>query len=355
MEDDHKYLVGLEFFALLLKIGTPDGREFWKTLFTDMYGLAADIEEARRAIKLDSRRRTPRFVPTPLAYASVQRRLNSFEWKYLDEFTYAILHYGLAEILFEVISEVVGTSNFSWSEDYSEGKTLEHFHVLDLRDKLPNLFGQISHFIKSPQQLKELNELQDKIVVLPPSSFDILGKKVSGKIAILRKNLVDMADMMLNIDDEFSDDSPEERSLNGIYLYTGSFSEGAEGVAGFYSRAEHAIYIHAKYFKDPKVFVKVFIHEMAHANCDDNCLDITEEFENSLEEMAFGYQHYDNTAKSIWKSLREIYWGLDGEIEEKFDWLLEQSHEGIERESEKNVNTLIGESQEKGQLEITSG
>jgi len=274
--------VGEEFFTLLEKIDTSEGREFWKTLFTLIYE--------------DNTYEGKKF---------------SFEWKYLDEYGYERLEIDKAEILFEVISEVVGTSNFSWSNDYAEGKTLEHFGVLDLRDKLPNLLMQVADFIKSPAQLTELNELKNQLIVLPPSSFKPMGNRVVKKIVSLHEMLVAMSEIMLNWN---TDSDWIEYELNNIFLYTGDFREGAEGVAGFYSSAENSIYIHAEYLLDPKFFVKTFIHEMAHAYCQ-GCEDITEDFENALEEMAFIFYQHDNLwaghlTKRIWNTLSSIQFGV---------------------------------------------
>jgi hypothetical protein len=343
VDDDDKYLVGEEFFTLLEKINTPKGRKFWTNLlglmYADTQGTQRNPEKLQRKPRRRARTKKRRG----------RKAKNTFEWKFLDNYDYEELGHTESKILFEVISEVVGTKEFSWSTDYREGKTLEHFGVVDLRDKLPNLYRQISDFVKSPDQLKEMDELEDKIVVLPPSAFKALGKPLVRKIIKLHEQLTESCHDMLNTGDVFDDDEDlHERNVSNLFFYTGSYSEGAEGVAGFYSSAENAIYIHAKYFKDPKFFVQVFIHELAHAHCY-GCDDITEEFENALEEMAFAYQHmpsyWTNSSHKIWDTLVSIKYDI--EDQEKFDWILSQSSEGPQHEAAKKLEYIEGEAQKE--------
>lgn len=233
-----KGLIRAEFKKLLYSIA-DEGRIVWKSIFGTMF--RANLTPAQRR--------------------------DNFEWKYLDK-TEGGLSLAASQALFEVISEVVGTEKFTWSEHYGEGKVLEHLGYLDLKDKLPNFLPVLGKFIKSPDDLAEMRELKDKVAVITTDDF-----KFSKRASKLVKNIYKGLLYTLRY----------RYRLQGIslYLYTGNFQEEGKTISGFYRHHTKSIYLHAKGLLNPSRFIETFIHEAAHALCD-GCKDITEEFENAL-------------------------------------------------------------------------
>lgn len=278
-DDDDNYYnntpTNLEFEKLLKKVTTSEGRKFWKALFERMY-----YEPSKRVLE------------------------GSLEWENLNGVEFAEITKLEATALFEILTEITETSKFSWSDNYYEGKILEHLGYLDLKGKLPFLRVLESYdLVKSPSTIRELQDLNDKIILILPSDVDPT-KSVNSRL--LHKHFVELHRWLNKLANKVLKSFDIDK-LCRVNFYTGDFQEDGGNLSGFHRDGN--IYLQMNLFfgglEDLEEFTATFLHELAHAACH-GCDDLTEDFEQSLAQVGIMFAPFHAFVKKIDK----LFWKM---------------------------------------------
>lgn len=280
------------------------GYNFWfedtrQVLSTDRNELRDSFHNIRKEFRYLAKASNPAFVKLLFStiYESTRELTNpvtkesfpvrdSLEWYSLNNVnTYTDAD---AVAFFEVIFDLVG-KEFSWSRDVKEQKTLEHHRIIDLKGRFPDMRDLLAKagLVKDPLDLSRAAELTNETVVISADDFrnvDLGG--VEQDIVQALDKIHQELDCVRHELCKYDQWSPLHKVK--ILFYAGNFKGSEEKVAGYYERQTQRIYIHVKNIDKFHETLRVFIHELAHASCND-CIDISQEFEDAMQSIAANF------------------------------------------------------------------
>jgi len=238
--------------------------------------------------------------------------------------------------LFRLLTGILNTETFGWSQDYRGGKEMEHHGVIDLQDKLPDLSYWLDEFVLTPDKIKALRRQQsaDQIVITP-EDFIPLGQKAVTAIQQLYARLSFLADSICG---RISRELSSGFGAPPVYLYVGANQDERIGMAGHtdyevinlnwviiekglrqlpmksvrsrllraIKKEQRARKIRSSVRRMPKhqiraiaqevtiELVKTLMHELTHYCCaregfSHDCGDLTESFENTMEDVMMAF------------------------------------------------------------------
>jgi hypothetical protein len=278
--------------------------------------------------------------------------------------------------LFRLLTGILNTETFGWSQDYRGGKEMEHHGVIDLQNKLPDLSYWLDEFVLTPDKIKALRRQQsaDQIVITP-EDFIPLGQKAVTAIQQLYARLSFLAD---SICDRVSG----ELSSVPVYLYVGANQDERIREAGHtdyevinlnwviiekglrqlpmrteksrllraIKKEQRARKIRRSVRRMPKnqiraiaqdvttELVKTLMHELTHYCCaregfSHDCGDLTESFENTMEDVMMSFARVtqelvlgdletpaQETSTSIEMLLEAVYEDYSGLLQVETAW-----------------------------------
>jgi len=187
-----------------------------------------------------------------------------------------------AMAIFEIILNLVN-KEFSWSRDSREQKMLEHHGIADLRDILPDLRDMLVQFslVKDPKDLARAAELTTETVVITAEDFRVATVDEAEE---LTNALTAIQEQLLCFQAALGYHFNDLRNVN-IRFYAGNFKGTEQKVYGYFDRRTRTVYIHTKNLNVMTSVLRVFIHELAHAYCEE-CVDISQEFEDALQDLS---------------------------------------------------------------------
>ena len=219
----------------------------------------------------------------------------SLEWRCLDGIRQYLGGEAAVAIYFEIFASV--GRDFSWSEDIAEQKALEHSGIKDLRGILPSFRELLvkHQLIRDPKDIMKAAELTDETIIFTVEDILSYVWEDDPEHGLSDKDY--LAEYFVKIDTEAKCLLKMlGLSETKLHFYIGEYKD-EERVAGFHSSKTNEIFIRVKNIKDFDDFLRVFIHEAAHAHChrkdrysweqkEGMCKDLTQEFEYSLEQVA---------------------------------------------------------------------
>lgn len=212
------------------------------------------------------------------------QKIELLEWTVLTNFRADNLDAEDAMTIYEIILSLVG-QEFSWSRKSNEQKILEHHRIADLRDKLPDFRDLLIKYnlIKDPKDLARAAELTNETVIISANDFravDLGGveQDLANSLEIIHRELRCYCEQL-------SRNTVHELRDVRLAFYAGNFKGSEERVLGYFERSSRTVYIHVKNLISFHNTMRVFIHEISHADCD-TCADITQEFEDAMERIS---------------------------------------------------------------------
>jgi len=208
-------------------------------------------------------------------------RRKSLEWMCLSGQKFKTITTEEALELYTIIFSLVG-DNFGWSRDVSEQKLLEHHQIIDLAEKLPDLREPLvrHNLIKDPKDLARSAELLNQTIIITPDEIRLSNISDAEEIATA---LLQIYQELNCIIDRIQKRSRDQLSI--LHFYGGNFKSDDEKIGGYYRRSTDEIFIHIKNLSSEEDLLRVLIHELAHASCND-CQDVTAEFITALQSIA---------------------------------------------------------------------
>lgn len=186
-----------------------------------------------------------------------------------------------ATAIFKALESVFGSKDFTWSTNYAEAKALEHLHIVDLTNKIPNLLNPLLRYdlVKKASDWIALRDLSKTIAITPEMASTSFGAETGNAL----RDVIGIFNKITeaNCGPSYSVD----------FFWALESSPEIERVGGFYTHAKKRISISILQLYSISDPIKTFIHELAHA-LSWGADDLTEDFENQLPAAGYAVLNY---------------------------------------------------------------
>lgn len=176
-----------------------------------------------------------------------------------------------AETVLAAIKNVIGNKEFTWSNNLTEAKALEHMGITDVSNIIPNLSAPLIYhnLIKSAADWILLRDLKDTIDITPSMVIENFGETAGKNFKAVIKYLSEIAKYHIGSNSEVN------------FFWAIKSSNEVDRIGGFYTHLNKKISIKITQLSQPFELMDTFIHELGHG-LSNGAPDITEEFERGL-------------------------------------------------------------------------